>query len=306
MPWPVLLALLEDSGMITKIDYSKTVAIWREYMLKTVFVSIGTSLLVSFITFILGLKSGKNQTDRVRLQNMYKQIYSHFHELEKGLEDERPKKWSDYKKIETKNTTKYYPPVQELESTGDILYIKKKISDEALSLERDCLVYAYRINSLVAELHKSIITNSQLYNGNLSYDTSSRKDDTRCCMSANPNNCNTYRSESYLVFFDENKLASVLQSWEKADKPYAIRFSGNSSERIFILYPGALKENSTYFLSELIPILKKDIPGYNEIAVEKEKLKIRIQDLNIKLIRRAKEPTSFWETVAGAFLDIFH
>ena len=37
--------------------------------LQTVLLSLATSLIVSLITFILGLKSGKNQTDRAKLQS---------------------------------------------------------------------------------------------------------------------------------------------------------------------------------------------------------------------------------------------
>lgn len=45
---------------------------------QTVLLSLATSLIVSLVTFILGLKSGKNQTDRAKLQNMYRDLYSHF------------------------------------------------------------------------------------------------------------------------------------------------------------------------------------------------------------------------------------
>ena len=37
-------------------------------MVKTIIISICTSLVVSLITFILGLKAGKNQADRDKLR----------------------------------------------------------------------------------------------------------------------------------------------------------------------------------------------------------------------------------------------
>lgn len=52
---------------------------------QTVLLSLATSLIVSFLTFVLGLKSGKNQTDRAKLQNLYKNLYSHFSELKESL-----------------------------------------------------------------------------------------------------------------------------------------------------------------------------------------------------------------------------
>lgn len=83
--------------------------------MKTIIVSALTSLLVSLMTFILGLKSGKNQTDRARLQDLYKQLHTHFKEIKNGFITHRYKKWSDYKKIESINRIQYLPLVKELD-----------------------------------------------------------------------------------------------------------------------------------------------------------------------------------------------
>ena len=48
-------------------------------------------------------------------------------------------------------------------------------------------------------------------------------------------------------------------------------------------------------------IVSKD-PKYQE---EKSKLIKRIDKLDRKLIKNAKNPTGFWETVVGAFVDLF-
>ena len=66
---------------------------------QTVLLSLATSLIVSFLTFVLGLKSGKNQTDRAKLQNLYKNLYSHFSELKESLQYDRPKSWRVIKKL---------------------------------------------------------------------------------------------------------------------------------------------------------------------------------------------------------------
>ena len=109
---------------------------------QTVLLSLATSLIVSFLTFVLGLKSGKNQTDRAKLQNLYKNLYSHFSELKESLQYDRPKSWESYKKVERGlYSIEYYPPVKELKRTGDLLFIKKKIADDALSLELQVVNY---------------------------------------------------------------------------------------------------------------------------------------------------------------------
>ncbi|HEY8889362.1 MAG TPA: hypothetical protein VIM70_03830 [Clostridium sp.] len=43
--------------------------------------SIITSLIVSTITFILGLRSGKNQSDRPKLKEVYRNLTVHFEKL---------------------------------------------------------------------------------------------------------------------------------------------------------------------------------------------------------------------------------
>ncbi len=89
--------------------------------MQTVLLSLATSLFVSMVTFILGLKSGKNQADRAKLQELYKNIHRHFSELKEALADDCPKLWEHYKKND-----EYLPLIKELESTGDILFINAK------------------------------------------------------------------------------------------------------------------------------------------------------------------------------------
>lgn len=50
-------------------------------------ISIITSLIISGITFIFGLKSGKNQADREKLQNLYKEMYGKRQTIRSPLKD---------------------------------------------------------------------------------------------------------------------------------------------------------------------------------------------------------------------------
>ena len=125
--------------------------------MKTIIVSALTSLLVSLMTFILGLKSGKNQTDRARLQDLYKQLHTHFKEIKNGFITHRYKKWSDYKRIESINRIQYLPLVKELDRTGDLIYIHKGIANKAITLEQKCLNYEHEIEKEIERLHQFII-----------------------------------------------------------------------------------------------------------------------------------------------------
>lgn len=51
----------------------------------TILTSFLTSLIVSLVTFVLGLKAGKNQSDRKYLQDLYKKLHVHFRDLKDGL-----------------------------------------------------------------------------------------------------------------------------------------------------------------------------------------------------------------------------
>ena len=90
---------------------------------KTILISLFTSIVVSLFTFILGLKSGKNQTDRAMIQDIYKKMYAHFDDLGEHIKRNRPKSWESFKSIKyDMNRTKYFPVVSELKMNGDLLY----------------------------------------------------------------------------------------------------------------------------------------------------------------------------------------
>ena len=131
---------------------------------QTVLLSLATSLIVSMVTFVLGLKSGKNQADRAKLQNIYRDLYSHFSDLKDALKRNRPKTWTDYKKIERGlYSTEYYPPVKDLKRSGDILFLNRKIADEALELELQMMNYSSDLSRHIPEIHKAIISNLGIY-----------------------------------------------------------------------------------------------------------------------------------------------
>lgn len=126
--------------------------------LQTVLLSLATSLIVSLITFILGLKSGKNQTDRAKLQNLYRDLYSHFSDLKESLQHNRPKSWRNYKKVERGlYTIEYFPPVKELKRTGDILFLNKKIAETALELETADYELSMRVKSTYPALLRTYL-----------------------------------------------------------------------------------------------------------------------------------------------------
>lgn len=278
-------------------------------MANTILISLFTSLAVSLITFILGLRSGKNQADRSKLQELYKNLYSHFATLEEAIQKDKPREWADYPEKSTGiYSSRYCPPVAALKDNGDALFLKKKIVDNALELEKDCLSYAWKCNTVIERCHEVISSQSDLFNESLEFEKNrNNSSDTTRCKTANPLKCNTFRYYSYLSLLSKNSFSKIITEWANNTDPYAISFitRGNPPKRSFVLYPGSLSVSPEKFVDTLTNKFINDVPQYSEVFSEKVSLSNRLRKIQKIIARRAKEPVSFWETFIGAFADIF-
>ena len=274
--------------------------------MKAIIASAITSIIVSLFTFILGLKSGKNQADRALLQDLYKRLYSHFSELETRLKEKRPKRWTDYQCIKESNIIRYYPVVHEMERTGDILHVNDKIARQALELELDCLCYKDKVDNLCIKVHDHIIHSPELFKGELIDATHDRNRSTpwKIVETQNTKACRTCRLISYDVLLDKERLVKALDSKDETNNLCGLTFymRGNPPERQLTIYPDSLAENSISFATNISDFSMKTLDC---ATTEKELLK-RIETIKKVLAKRAKDPTSFWETFAGAFADVFH
>lgn len=275
--------------------------------LQTVLLSLATSLIVSIITFILGLKSGKNQTDRAKLQDIYKQLHSHFEELKEALLHDNPKSWTAYKKIERgMSSIEFFPPVKEMKRNGELLFIKKKIADSALELETSLMSYASNLTYHIPELHAVLISDLSLYKEGYTFKKySSSKNESSHFEAANPTKCNSFRPLNYRKLYNKEDITKLFNCLN-GDSPCAIEFSlGNPIEYSFKLYPESLTVTVNEYTKRIIENLKRNISDYEELCDQKQTLIAQIDKLNKKIERRVREPISFWETMFGAFADMF-
>lgn len=271
--------------------------------METILTSFLTSLIVSFVTFVLGLKAGKNQSDRKYLQNLYKKLHVHFRDLKDGLISNRYKRWQDYKEIYKGNTIQYYPMVKELEYLGDSIYIHRKIMNDAKYLERDCLVFESRSSHLIEDVHSYIISHAlELFLDELTDSTYQKKDKSNI-ETINPTGCNSYMSYSYYLLLDKEAFVKEL-NYVIGKNNYAMKLAtrGNPPARSLTVYPKSLAITPLEFIDQLTQYIVSKDPRYKE---EKSKLIKRIDKLDKKLIKYAKNPTGFWETIVGAFVDLF-
>ncbi len=275
--------------------------------LQTVLLSLGTSLVVSLITFILGLKSGKNQTDRAKLQGFYKDLYSHFSDLGGSLERNRPKTWKHYKKVERGvYTTEYYPPVKEMKRTGDLLFIKKGLADEALTLEMQFMEYSHKFKLVIPKIHETLISDLGIYqSGYKFYSYPSDSSDKAHFETTNPSGCNRFRPKDYRDWIDRQEITALFKELS-ADQSTAVEFTSGDNPISYSvkLYPSGINLGANEYVAQLFSKLE-NIPEFNELCRQKKELIEKSHKLCKKLARKAKEPTGFWETVFGAFGDIF-
>lgn len=289
------------------IIFSRRRVIRLSQTLQTVLLSLATSLIVSIITFILGLKSGKNQTDRAKLQGIYKQLHSHFEELKEALLHDSPKTWTAYKKIERgMYSAEFFPPVKEMKRNGELLFIKKKIADNTLELETALMNYASNLKHHIPELHAALISDLSLYKEGYTFKKySSNKNETSHFEAANPTKCNSFRPQNYNKLFNRADITELFNCLN-GDSPCAVEFSlGNPIEYSFKLYPESLTVTVDEYTKRIIENLERNISEYADLCNQKQTLIAQIDKLNKKIERRVREPISFWETIFGAFADMF-
>lgn len=275
--------------------------------LRTVLISLGTSLIVSLITFILGLRSGKNQADRQKMQELYKKLYSHFSELKKSIEEDRCRTWESYDHIEKGNRIIYTPPVRKLEMSGDLIFLKKRIAEKATALEVKVLSFGSDKDYLAKDIHVVLLDNLSLLKEGYAFEEYSHNKGKRNALkTANPTGCNAYRTCSYKDFFSTDKLKKLLDEWD-SKKDYALKFSskGNPPDYSFCLYPDSLNVSVNDFIQALVKDFGEKVKGYRDTEATKKQLLKDIDNLLKKLRKRTVEPFTFWETFFGAFADLF-
>lgn len=268
--------------------------------IQTVLLSLGTSLIVSLITFILGLRSGKNQTDRAKLQDIYKNLHSHFSTLKEALYNDSPKLWKHYEK-----NRQYLPLVKELQSTGDILFITKKIASQSIDLEKQTLDYSWNLNHHISDLHSQLVSNLELYRDGYSFKNyRNSENDNAHFESANPTECRVFYPREYYILYNKEKTSKLLK--EALNSSHAVDFSlGNPMEYTFKIYPESLNVSIDDYIEQLFTSFENQIQDYNDLCNRKKELINEIDLLLKKIEKRVREPIGFWETIIGAFGDIF-
>ena len=175
--------------------------------------------------------------------------------------------------------------------TGDVALAKGANKDRS------------RDSHLIEDVHSYIISQSlELFLDELTDSTYQKKDKSNI-ETVNPTGCNSYMTYSYYLLLDKDAFVKELNYvTEKNNCAMKLVTRGNPPTRSLTIYPKSLAVTSADFIEQLTNFIVSKDPKYQE---EKSKLIKRIDKLDRKLIKNAKNPTGFWETVVGAFVDLF-
>lgn len=243
-----------------------------------VLISLTTSLIASNITFILGLKAGKNQSDRQTVREKYKKLYKHFNELLFKINTNHPKQWSDFKSIKiNENTSKFIP----------IVDINKKNIKKMKNLEQIILKYAGDYKEYCNILKDIFIDKLKECN----YDNKCKK---TLGLS--------YREINIGVFMLEDEFTEMIKDIDNKKIDGVAFYLQNGRQKV--IYDFFKNMNLSDFLKEFHKEIKRSEESIKLLKIKIELIN-KINNINKYLIKKIKEPFSFWETVLGAFVDIF-
>lgn len=275
--------------------------------MQTVIISLLTSLFVSLFTFILGLKSGKNQADRSKVRQIYQTIYSQLEDLKRFIEDNRPHTWAYYEKEELGlHAYRNIAPINKLERNGELLLIKTPVAKKSVDLEKKAVNYGSQVFYLINNLHNVLTEDMSMYvdgSGFKKYQGSTEKN---YFETANPTQCKSHIQCDYRDLLD---MEYTIKLFERliSDNPCGIEFRLQTRNHVlsYMIYPESLTCSIQEFLQKMYEKFDNEITEFSEVLILKEVLLTEIRKLNKRVSKLAKEPFSFWETLFGAFGDIF-
>jgi len=273
----------------------------------TVLISLFTSLIVSLFTFTLGLKSGKNQADRAKLQDIYKRLYLHFDSLREALEANEPKRWDQFKSVKiSSNSSQSVPVVREMKYNGEGLYVREDFFRSALTLEAELVSFGQNTYNSIGEIHKCLMGLKEycIDGGKFeSYD----KGEEKYFLSSTRNTIGcSFREYDYRCFYDRNSIKNIFLEQEQSTN-LSIKFScyKNGFKYSFQLFPNSLSISNDEFFNKFYASITQYIPSFFDYASKKDMFNNRINKLNKKLKQKAIDPHSFKATLGGALADIF-
>lgn len=269
---------------------------------RNVLISLVTSAIVGFFTFAFGMKSGKNQADRAKVQEIYTEVLNEFEEIYDNL-NTQPKEWDDYPQKRNRLVATPVTPLREVIARGDYVFIGEDQIQELKELENDALSYGWQVLMLTKKIPRILHSNPGLFNepGSL-LDTGHSGKPVIYNKPKKSNDCGrkVFRFASIYNFFDAEKLARQL------DEEIEIVFNdGRTPEHVVVtIDPELLSVTPAEFADAVTGYLMAE-EGAERLSEERSGLSKRLK-AQVELLRRqARDPFPFWKTLGSAIGDFF-
>ena len=266
-------------------------------MFTTILVSILTSLTVSIITFIVGLRVGKNQADRRQLKEYFRNLCIHFEVLLNSIENGKPKTWDDFRKP---NWDESIPLVKGMKKDGTIIDLPDRLAEKLENIEFECLKFGFNFQQLLLTVRDKGI---EILNAHSNKPIVTEDSD----ISNSPKRNGNKFFESYLGGILIKDVVKKMCDWLQNDPQSGINLliHQNSRRLSFYIYPSGLKN------IEIVDFLKKfheislEIPNVHRTLDIGTNIGEEIRKVLPRLRQLSRDPHPFWETLLCAFKDVF-
>jgi hypothetical protein len=251
--------------------------------------------------FVIGQRSGKNQTDRPELRETYRTLLVHFENLQQALNQGSPIGRSQIDP--PMNQSRTLPPVQQLRAEGRLHELP--IADWLERVERRALDYASSLYIVIekavfyqtVELLEAMTTGGVIKQGNVVFGTPTGQ------------GARFFRESLSSVLFEDH-LREVCERLDRAAKDdigVRLTFMGNSSirEQEITVMPQYLGSHTAADFVRELRRRAVEHPEVRELLEERPALESELASLIEEVKRRRQEPHRFWETVGAAMKDLF-
>ncbi|MGG1659435.1 hypothetical protein [Brevibacillus sp. NRS-1366] len=255
------------------------------------------SLILSFTMFAFGLRAGKERTDRVKLRETYREIYSHINKLLEGISENKPLNWNHFQNSAHSDSK---PPCKEMMKTGEHLELSKNLFPNIVELEKDCLIYGWHFKQLTlksGELvikvleENSIPLKKEQYRILTTIENSDDKDGSY--IEIKPTNLlSDQKYEQYLNRISNNDIGIHFTYVDQSKVIFSIYIRKCDIQHI----------NMAKVFSEIRTLLEKN---QDDFMSKKDEILKRLEKTLLMLGKLIKDPHSFWGTLVNTFKDFF-
>lgn len=264
----------------------------------TILTSFITSATVSLITFILGLRAGKNQSDRQSLKDRYRRLAVHFEDIASGIRHGRPREWGDYPV--NHRARRFDTPVKQMLSDGSLLDMPSSLVQQMEDVEKDALAYGWRYQQAA----------------DVAWNAAKNTVQQQAVVPLKETDCSLTPLSSQQIprrwievsFFELLSDGVEMASKHLSDDPelgvVLVYYSRDRRRCEIRLGPGVVTGNVTDLLRDIWAV-SSSVPEFRKVLQDKPSILRRVERLQRKLANRARDPHPFWETLVGAWLDLF-